>query len=242
MKTLSADTVLLKKKFYPVIHSIDPFRQNGINHALQNTRIAIENGADGVFLIGHRMRFTQLTYLYDHVRKQFPDTWIGINFLDLGARKIWAGLEAVAKRCVNVNALWIDTLPEYRLNIPPKIQIFGGVAFKYIDPNLSGDALATACIEARRCVDVATTSGEETGSPPSIQKLATIRAALRGGMPVAVASGVSEENVSTLLPYVDMFLVASSICEKKCIDGQVLDVLIPEKTRTLAGLIHQKSE
>ncbi len=239
MKTLSTDSALLTKKFYPVIHCTDPFRQNGVDHALHNTRIAVENGADGVFLIGHGMQFPQLTRLYDHVRKDFPHTWIGINFLDLGARKIWVGLETVVMGCVGLNALWIDSLPEYRLALPSKIQLFGGVAFKYIAPNLSGDALISACTEAKRCVDIATTSGERTGSPPSIQKLASIRAALLGQMPVAVASGVSEENVCTLLPYVDMFLVASSICEKKVVGEKELDFLIPKKTRTLADLIHQ---
>ena len=59
-------------------------------------------------------------------------------------------------------------------------------------------------------VDVVTTSGMATGCAASIDKVEMMRRAL-GKHPLALASGVTPENVDSYLPYVDAFLVASGI-------------------------------
>jgi predicted TIM-barrel enzyme len=133
-------------------------------------------------------------------------------------------------------------MPSRRLDLHKKIEVFGGVAFKYIAPDLSGEALAEACTEAKERVNVATTSGERTGSPPSIQKLVAIRSALKGEIPLAVASGVTEENAISLFPYVDKFLVSSSITKTAHTRGTPADYFIPERVRTLADIIHKETE
>ena len=234
------------KKFYPVIHCIDPYYKNGIGHAIRNTSLAIENGADGVFLIGHGMEYVELLYIYENVRKQFPKVWIGINFLDVSHDTIfhgasfcfdWSRLSHVAKKCENLNALWIDAMPDERLSLS-SIQIFGGVAFKYLSPHLSGAPLAAACERAIQCVDVATTSGDKTGSAPNVKKLESIKGHLDGRIPLALASGVSSNNVHEFLETVDIFLVASSICERNPNLGNE-EYLVPEKVRKLAELIHE---
>lgn len=232
------------KKFYPVIHCIDPREKQGVGHAIKNTSIAIENGADGVFLIGHGMEYVELLYIYENVRKQFPKIWIGVNFLDISHDTIfhgasfcfdWSRLSHVAKKCENLNALWIDAMPDERLPLS-SIQIFGGVAFKYVDPHLDGKALSDACENAIRCVDVATTSGDKTGSAPSVEKLETIKRHLGGRIPLALASGVSSWNVREFLGAVDIFLAASSICERNPKLGNE-EYLVPEKVRELSDLI-----
>lgn len=230
-------SALSTKKFYPVIHCISPHRKQGIGHALLNTRIAIKNGADGVFLIGHGMSSTSLSYLYENVRKRFPDIWIGINFLDISYKKDWLALSAVAKSCPNLDALWIDDIPETRLDLPYAIKIFGGVAFKYINPHIGGESLAVACEKAVRNIDVATTSGDATGSAPEITKLEAIKKNLAGRLPLALASGVCEENVLNFKPAVDIFLVASSIIERVADQGN-FEYLVPEKVKRLSELIH----
>lgn len=48
---------------------------------------------------------------------------------------------------------------------------------------------------------------------------------------LAVASGVTPENVQDYLPYVDDFLVATGISKN-------FHTLDPEKARELAGIIH----
>lgn len=234
------------KKFYPVIHCIDPYVKQGVGHAIRNTSLAIENGADGVFLIGHGMNSVSLIYLYENVRKLFPKVWIGINFLDISHDTIfhgasfcfsWSRISSAVKKCENLNALWIDAMPDERLPLSA-IQVFGGVAFKYLSPHLSGTALADACEHAIQRVDVVTTSGDKTGSAPSVEKLETIKRHLEGRIPLALASGVSSSNVREFLETVDIFLVASSICERNPKLGNE-EYLVPEKVRELADLIHK---
>ena len=60
-------------------------------------------------------------------------------------------------------------------------------------------------------VDVVTTSGDQTGVAPSVDKVRLIKTAIRD-FPLAVASGMTPENVSRYLPYVDCFLVNTSLC------------------------------
>lgn len=229
--------VLSQKKFYPVIHCICPYEQQGIGHALQNTHIAIGGEADGIFLIGHTMRHSDLIYIYEHVRKHFPNIWIGINFLDTPLHGNCLRHIDSAKKCDNLNALWIDGMPNNRLLFPSTLQVFGGVAFKYKDPHLKGDVLKNACEKAISCVDVATTRGDKTGVVPEISKLQWIQKYLEERIPLALASGVSLENVSLFLPYVDIFLVATSISSMRN-NFWHADCLVPEKVKELADKIH----
>jgi len=225
-----------RKFFFPVIHCVDPYLEGGIGHALSNTRTAIENGADGVFLIGHNLPSQDLFYIYENVRKQFPDTWIGINFLDVSVDDRQT-LSRYAKDAENLNALWFDKLPKTPLALPSSISIFGGVAFKYINPDLDGEELYLECIQAVQNVNVATTSGNRTGSPPDALKLEKIKNNLAGRIPLAVASGINSSNISSFLKTVDIFLVASSICQPDKNRGSQ-EYLVPEKVRELANLIH----
>ena len=229
---------LSTKKFFPVIHCV-PLEDGGIGHALANTKVAMQNNADGVFLIGHRMVYDDLCYIYEHVRKQHPELWIGINFLDVSIHQQPNTMLDLVKKCEGLNALWTDMMPlDSTWKEQLDVSIFSGVAFKYIDSQQSGAALESACQNAKRFCDIATTSGDKTGSPPDVQKLEAIKKYLDGKIPLAVASGVSEENVKKLLPYVDIFLVASSICEaSKSLGGH--EYLIPGRVKALAWKIHQ---
>lgn len=224
------------KRFYPVIHcaSID---RGGCLHAENCTQTALNNGADGIFLIGHGMQARDLREIYDHLRNKFPAAWIGINFLGLSPGRDGYGLYAHTMMCKDLNALWLDDLPKSRiLDLPRSIQVFGGVAFKYKNPYLSERGLEEACRTARESVDVPTTSGDRTGSPPPVSKLQAIRQLVGDGVLLAVASGVSAKNVSPLLPYADVFLVASSITRREEMHGY--ELFVPDRVRTLADIIH----
>jgi predicted TIM-barrel enzyme len=195
------------------------------------------HGADGVFLIGHAMKYGPLCEIYEHVRKQFPEIWIGINFLDITGYDTWHLLGSVVRHQRGINGLWVDMLPDERIDVPSSVEVFGGVAFKYIDPNIRGQELKEACNKALKVVDVVTTSGIKTGSAPDTEKLEEIRRNIGNETQLALASGVTEENVSLFLPTVDTFLVASSIIERKKSLGNH-EYLIPEKVASLAQKIH----
>lgn len=230
---------LSNKKLYPVIHCINPWKEVGIEHALRNTRIAMENGADGIFLIGHRMSFGDLHAIYEIVRKQFPNIWIGINFLDVSSYNNHEWLPGILERCIGVNAVWIDELPVAKLNIPPEIQVFGGVAFKYINPQQKGKALMGACIQATETVDVATTSGNATGHAPDVGKLKAIKKYLGGKIPLALASGVDLNNVSLFSPVVDIFIAATSLIEIYP-EFNNQERFVPERVREMVTLVHKE--
>src|SRR3989344_2491051 len=171
----------LPKRFFPVIHCVSPFTKQGTGHALLNTQIAFRGGADGVFLIGHNMPYTEVLYIYEQVRKQFFARWIGINLL--------------------------------------------------------GEGLFMACQNALNYVDTVTTSGDKTGSPPDVAKVQAMREAIRPHDSLALASGVSVENVALFKPYVDTFLVASSITERRA-DRGGQEYLVQERVTALAAAIH----
>ncbi len=225
------------KRFFPVIHCLDPFGQervNAIGNALANTRIAKASGADGVFLIGHGLNNHDMVYIYENVRKSFPDFFVGVNFLDVSAEKTNVLQSAIA-RCPAINAIWLDGIPLIHLPYSNKTEVFSGVAFKYIDPDLSGNALAEQIEKAKKVSDVLTTSGDKTGKPPTVEKMRNIRSLVGPDFRLAIASGINDENVKTLLPYADDFLVASSISK---VGSYGEDILIPTKVKALAELIH----
>src|SRR3989338_8860847 len=227
----------LPKRFFPLIHCVSPFTKQGTGHALLNTQIAFRGGADGVFLIGHNMPYTEVLYIYEQVRKQFFARWIGINLLDVSAADDWPKLRAIAQR-EKVNALWMDSLPEAcRAMSQTDAELFGGVAFKYRDSDLMGEGLFMACQNALNYVDTVTTSGDKTGSPPDVAKVQAMREAIRPHDSLALASGVSVENVALFKPYVDTFLVASSITERRA-DRGGQEYLVQERVTALAAAIH----
>jgi hypothetical protein len=87
---------------------------------------------------------------------------------------------------------------------------FGGVAFKY-QREVAGDALGRATALAMSYMDVACTSGPGTGKAADVDKVIAMRQAIGPEGAIALASGVTAENVGTYLPYVDAFLVGTGI-------------------------------
>jgi predicted TIM-barrel enzyme len=84
---------------------------------------------------------------------------------------------------------------------------FGGVAFKYQRPVAN---LARAAVLATRYMDVVTTSGSGTGQAAHQEKIRTMKQAV-GDFPLAIASGITPENVHRYLGLADCFLVATGI-------------------------------
>ena len=182
---------------------------------LRNVDIARKNGADGVFLINHDIDSSQLLYCYEEARKRHPSWWIGLNILGLSAG------DAQKLLPEDASGLWTDyagvtdegNVQEasnfHKIDTQWRGLYFGGVAFKYQSPVTDFEKVARYAIEY---VDVITTSGEATGSAPPLEKIITMRKGA-GVHPLAIASGMTPENVSAYLPYVDCFLVATGISD-----------------------------
>lgn len=216
-----------KKVFLPVIHVVDK------EQTLRNVAIAAWAEADGIFLINHNIHAGELISVFRAVKKKIPNLWIGINFLDLRRE------DSIATT-VNIGAdgLWTDDAGVYEGMIRKPITrnellgqwkgfYFGGVAFKYQREVKDVASVARLSMEA---VDVITTSGVRTGTAPNVDKILTMKKAI-GDFPLAIASGITVENVEDFLPFCDCFLVATGIS----FSHTELD---PEKTQELSSRIH----
>lgn len=228
-------------KLYPVVH------MRSSAHALELSEQAFEAGADGVFLIDHISPHVSdiLTSAYEHVRSNLGrEAFIGVNYLGLTPHDAYSYLGALRQYDVidsMPTALWADDatkganiLTHRNYHGLEAVRFFGGVAFKYTgsfteDPELAGDTAA----RYRTHVDVMTTSGPATGSAASLGKVRAMKAAI-GDQELALASGVSPENIADYAPYVDMVLAASSI-ETKPYSG----VYIESKLRDLVQAAHE---
>ena len=228
------------KKLFPVVH-VKSWEQ-----ALNNVLIAHDAGSDGVFLINHEdengireLNFKELIAIHSFVAQHIPNWYIGVNCLDLPVKAVFQHLNQ------NIAAVWADNgeidelaeaQPEAEQILAARAksgwqgQYFGGVAFKYQRPTEDHQLVASI---GQTYMDVVTTSGPSTGQAASVQKIREMKEAITPN-PLAIASGITAENVHQFLPYADYFLVATGI-------SQSFYQLDPTKTKALAQIIHQKS-
>lgn len=198
----------------PVIHVVDE------RQVIENVVVAWEGGSDGVFLINHRMPSDKFLDIYESISERFPGFWIGINCLDLSVEEIFD--EIFRRSLDSLSGLWVDNLgiderleeqseadkiAELRRRSRWRGLYFGGVAFKYqrIVSDLEGAAQIAA-----RYTDVITTSGPGTGLAAEVEKIRRMKIAI-GEKPLAIASGITPENVKNYLGMADCFLVATGI-------------------------------
>ncbi len=162
---------------------------------------------------------------------------LGLNFLDLHR------YDALGFLPHNQVGLWSDNAEIYE-NHPSKQAdakyfnqlrreyhhngiYFGGVAFKYQKPVSDFAKVAEMAVPY---VDVVTTSGIKTGHQADLQKVVEMREAI-GNHPLAIASGITPENVSQYMDYADCFLVATGVSHPDT------DELDPRRVFRLARLL-----
>lgn len=213
----------------PVIHVLNAEQMLG------NISVAKYNGADGVFLVNHGcITFQQLLGFYAEAVETYPDFWIGLNCLDLPSHEVFGNVPGTVHGIWADNGGICDTDVGYaklvyrsRRRSSFTGMYFGGVAFKGYrveDPK-------TAAKRAANYMDIVTTSGPRTGQAASREKIISMKEAI-GDKSLAIASGVTVDNVQDFLPYVDYFLVATGISSS-------FHELDPVKVFNLAKAIHE---
>ena len=207
-------------KIYPVIH------YQNLELALDQALLARQAGCAGVFLCSHSgddAGVLEAALGIKGQRSSSGDPWeayftVGINLLSTQA------VEALRITVKNqIDAVWIDApgitsqgldvtgdaLSQAYKKIPIEQRplVFAGVAFKYQahepDP-------ASAAAAARAQGFIPTTSGDATGSAPSVQKIVEM-AISPGGSQLAIASGMTPENIGQFKPHLSHILVATGI-------------------------------
>lgn len=199
------------KKIIPVVHHLD-YRTSCSQGAL-----VLSAGADGVFLISHGGKDEDLFAPAAALKEQFPDKLVGLNLLGhqalsalsqvraAGLDMVWDDAPGVTSTQSNGSAQEIAHL---LTTIASSLLFFGSVAFKYQPHEPSP---GQAAVRARQLGMIPTTSGPGTGEPPSVAKIAAMHGALGNKAPLAIASGMTPENVGSFLPYLTHFLVATGV-------------------------------
>jgi hypothetical protein len=218
----------------PVIHCISE------EQVARNIGTALTNGADGVFLINQGGMTADAVlklaswYAEGHgtPRDATAGRFIGMNLLGVELPTVREAFHAS-----RVEGLWVDNAEvDAPLRREPKVWpgqlYFGGVAFKY-QSSVAPERYAELAQRAReRGVDVLTTSGPATGVPPTLAKIqAMADVARHEALEVAIASGITPNNVEPFLPFAHAYLVATGIEER-------FGWLDPARVRTLADAIH----
>ena len=194
----------------PVIHS------ESLDQTLRNAEMAYTARCPGVFLINHEMGYRDLLIIHQAVCRRFPKWWVGVNCLDLSPTEVFQRVSQ------EVAGIWVDnSLIDERNEKQPLADMvaearegsgwhglyFGGVAFKYQRPVAD---LAGAARIAANYMNVITSSGPGTGMAAYPEKFEAMKRAI-GDTPLAIASGITPENVHEYLGVADCFLVATGI-------------------------------
>jgi hypothetical protein len=188
-------------KIYPVIHLVD------YDQLTKNIDTCLSLGVNQVFIINHLSNFNDLLFYANLARTSYPELWIGVNVLDLKPR-------TVLDLKLPYKGYWFDKTLTLE-DIEGKTitgEIFSGLNFKY-QKQFQGEDLVEVINLIKKTSTVACTSGVGTGHEAPIKKIENLRNLL-GDFPLALASGVSADNIESYLPYVNHFLVASSITDK----------------------------
>ena len=204
----------------PVIHVRDTMQ------ACRNASVAIEAGAQGVFLINHDFPREELVPILGEVRSRFPSLWLGTNFLAVTGRDAFPVLGRLQAEGVEIDAYWADDARiDERAAADGQTEAaeiaaareasgwaglyFGGTAFKKQRP-VAPDDHEAAARTAAAWMDAVTTSGVATGRAADRAKIAAFRRGCADA-PLALASGVTPENAAGYAPDVDAMLVATGI-------------------------------
>jgi uncharacterized protein len=208
----------------PVIHVLDNAQ------AERNVRVAIGEGAAGVFLINHDFPYPQFLPIIRHIRNKFPALWLGVNFLAVTGKEAFPVLGQLQREGISVDGYWaddarIDEMSDqaHQSEAAEMLSIklscgwdgfyTGGTCFKKqreVDPK----HYATAAGLAARFMDAVCTSGVATGQAADLGKITTFRHAI-GDCALTLASGITPENAASYGPDVDGFMVATGINKEK---------------------------
>lgn len=188
--------------------------------ALDSIAVATTAGCKGIFLIDQGMTVPEVLQLVLDVRALYPTLWIGVNLL---SRRPPAGLAEALDTLGTLDGLWSDNVGvELRRDEQPEANAFvavrrlrawtglyfGGTAFKY-QAEVAAEDLAKTAALAAQYLDVICTSGPGTGMAADVAKVRAMRSGTDA--PIALASGVTPDNVRDYLPYVDAYLVGTGI-------------------------------
>ena len=272
-----------RKLLLVVVHLVDPSGDDQrhadmVSLAIAQSRVALSNGADGLFLIPAMAGLATdvVRDVYERVRGDVgADVFIGVNLMSNeaaakdgpppGANGLWTDtgvdLEGVSDQARAISEQAIGNAGDE--GAVPWLWfvgfLFKGKARTFIEGSTSAEReqATGAALEQLRGLGpppgrvVLCTSGPGTGSPLELERAKLYRKLAGEDAVIAVASGVTVENVDEILPFVDVFMVATGV-EAEPDDPQVIafykeagipcakvGYLDPHRVAALSQKIHQ---
>ncbi|MFT5503383.1 MAG: putative TIM-barrel enzyme [Gammaproteobacteria bacterium] len=209
-----------KTAVFPVIHVLT-HEQTSLN-----VQIAIEESCAGVFLINHDFDVDQFLPIVRSVREQFPEFWLGVNFLAVTGKIAFPILAELEKNGCRVDGYWADDARiDESAEIDQQVEAagilevkrrcgwggmyFGGTAFKK-QREVESQFFNRSAEIATHWMDVVTTSGSATGIAVGTEKTRVFRNGV-GNSALALASGITPENIGSYTHLIDACLVATGI-------------------------------
>ncbi len=197
-------------------YTVEQFQKN-IMFMMKYTQ---DKTVDGVWMVSNNSSPDVLGEVIQWLRKEAPEFWVGVNLLHESFDTIIDFLKKY-----NPDGFWMDHsyITEKNIQTDPVLFIdqlariswkglyFGGVLFKYL--SVRGDPVKILK-NAIPYMDVLCTSGEATGSAISDQKLELVTKTIDRQMPIAIASGITANNVTTLKGKVNIFMFRSAFVNK----------------------------
>lgn len=196
-------------QIFPVIHHLDA------KTSISEADLSFKCGADGVFLISHHGQDSDLFEPYKIIKSRYPHKKVGINFLSKTAidaaeiaisdklDMVWTDNPGVHSSGISDDAI---TLAHMISDHP--IMFFGSVAFKY---QKSDNKPEMAALIAESLGMIPTTSGKGTGYAPELAKIKSMYNILKQTKHLAIASGMTPENIKDFAPYLSHILVSTGI-------------------------------
>lgn len=220
--------------FFPVIHLIPPEQgKTAEGHLHEQVGIAVKAGADGVFLCPATAGMTAAEVMdaLRFIREQFSELFVGVNFLgpvpaECQADAIWTDFGVTTKgiepRALELAKTFAEDQEKEEKKENDKtrgVLRFTGWLFKGKPRDLPEkdeerrQMVNTAAQQLKELgpLAVCCTSGPATGIALEEERRELFRATLGPDAVIAVASGVTVENLPELLPYVDVYLVATGV-------------------------------
>ncbi len=199
-----------KCKIYPVIHYLD------MDTTMRNVEISIETGCDGVFLIHMNGEDETLGPACKLIKKKYKNLFVGINRLMYQTDPSKSVVENLS---CGADATWVDNCGINNGDKTEKTDLlydsltntnhllFGAVAFKY---QKYDNRPVDSALRAKAMGFIPTTSGIGTGHAPDLLKIELMSNAV-GRENLAIASGITPENISSFSPYCGNILVSTGI-------------------------------
>jgi predicted TIM-barrel enzyme len=195
-------------KVLPVIHILNK------QQAIEQAELLVVSKCDGFWLINHDGDDELTLSLAVTLTERYRDFMVGVNLLshsaesamsasiEHGLKYLW--LDYAGVHSVTPNEKLLNKLKDNCLK--HNIRIFAGTAFKYQSPEPHP---VCAALLAKEHGLIVTTSGSGTGHAADLTKIKSMSYAVNGHL--ALASGLTLDNLADYHPYVEYALVATGI-------------------------------